>query len=81
MRVTYGGLMALNLLKRGSTFVVTDAQVVKGGDPDTTYTVRVLTRDDAEQLTQVAADKSTKKQFNEESGRVEDTLDRKQWGN
>jgi hypothetical protein len=77
IRVRYGGLMALDLKKQGETFTVTDAQVVKGGDADTVYTVRVLTRDDEQRLIEKIAKQCEKPEWDHELRRMEPKIDRR----
>lgn len=77
MRVTYGGVSVLELKKQGATFTVTDAQVVKGGDPDTSYTLRVLTRDDEQRLIEKIARACEKSEWNHELRRMDTVLDQR----
>ena len=64
--------MALELFDTGSTFTVCDADLVEGGDPETSYTLRYFTADDADRLTKAA----TTKRFNKGTHQQEDVFDR-----
>lgn len=63
--------MALELFQPGSTFTVKDSEIVPGGDPDTTYTVRYFTADDADRLRKQA----TTQKYNPTHQRMEEEFD------
>lgn len=63
--------MALELFKTGSTFTIADADLVPGGDTDTTYTLQYFTADDADRLRRQA----TSQKYNPTTQRMDDTFD------
>ena len=63
--------MALELFKTGSTFTVTDVDLVPGGDPETRYTLQYFTADDADRLRRAA----TTKKYNSTTHQMDETFD------
>lgn len=63
--------MALELFDTGSTFTVQDVDLVEGGDPETSYTLRYFTSDDADRLRKEA----TTRKWNKSSHLMEETFD------
>lgn len=68
--------MALELFQTGSTFTVTDADLVPGGDPEVVYTLRYFTSEDADRLRKAAI---TKK-YNATKQAQEETFDSTAYG-
>lgn len=63
--------MAVKLTKTGDTITVTDADLVAGGDPNTTYMLQLVTRHDYRELVR----KNTTKKPNPRSRAMEDVTD------
>jgi hypothetical protein len=63
--------MAVKLTRKGDTITVTDADLVAGGDPDTTYQLQLMTRHDYRALVH----KNTTKKPNPRSRAMEDVTD------
>jgi hypothetical protein len=63
--------MAVKLTRKGDTITVTDADLVSGGDPGTTYMLQLMTRHDYRELVR----KNTTRKPNPRTRGMEDVTD------